>query len=215
MIVTSSLVDWRHIISTAVGDFIPFSNMLTFEPSQMNQTFTLSIINDHILELNEQFSLVLESKDEAVFIQEGRSTLEVTIRDQTGTNITIACYVACFYFLKCYSDLIFGFDYLETTVQESDDFVEVIMGLLESTSSVPFNISFATRNGTATDSLGDAPDFINIAQTVVFAPHEQRKAIRIPIVNDSDLEEDSEYFFVELLHTKLRVTINDDDCKPI
>ena len=88
MIVTSSLVDWCHI-STAVGDFLPFSNMLTFEPSQMNQTFTLSIINDHILELNEQFSLVLESKDEAVFIQEGRSTLEVTIRDQTGTNITI------------------------------------------------------------------------------------------------------------------------------
>lgn len=99
------------------------------------------------------------------------------------------------------------------------------MGLLGGSSVVSFNISFVTRNGTATDSLGDAPDFINTAQTVVFAPHEQRKTIQIPIVNDSDLEENSEYFFIELLHSphmyvllqsmKLRVTINDDDCKPI
>jgi hypothetical protein len=67
-----------------VGDFVLISEMLTFEPYQVNQTLLLFVINDTVWELDEQFSLVLESEDEAVFIQDGRSTLQVTIRDQTG-----------------------------------------------------------------------------------------------------------------------------------
>ncbi len=111
-------------------------------------------------------------------------------------------------------------------MQESDHFVEATMGFIGGgTSALSFNVSFTTRDGTAIGSLGGAPDFINTADLVVFAPYEQMNTIRIPIIDDSDLEEYSEYFFVELLHrpnmyvvlgsTELRVTIIDDDCKPL
>ncbi len=72
------------LFSIAVGDFILISEILTFESYQVNQMLLLSVINDTVWELDEQFSLVLESEDEAVFIQDGRSTLQVTIQDQTG-----------------------------------------------------------------------------------------------------------------------------------
>jgi hypothetical protein len=131
----------------------------------------------------------------------------------------------CIYY---YSELSFGFESLEVTVHESDHFVEATMGFLGGgASALSFNVSFTTRDGTAIGSLRGVPDFIkfNTAHSVVFAPYEQMNTIRIPIIDDSDLEEYSEYFFVELLHssnmyvvlgsTELRVTIIDDDCKPL
>ena len=68
----------------------------------MNQTVMLIIVNDTILEVTEQFSLVVLSKDEDVHIQNGRSTLQVTIRDQTGKIYLHARYSdTCISFLAC------------------------------------------------------------------------------------------------------------------
>ena len=73
------------------ADFFPPTKTLIFEPFQMNQTVVFKIIYDNIRELNEQFSLMLVSNDTDVIIQDGRSTLQITIADQTG-KLWSMCY---------------------------------------------------------------------------------------------------------------------------
>ena len=106
---------------------------------------------------------------------------------------------------------------------ESDGFAEVIISLFGGRTSIPFNITFSTRDGTAFGSLVDDADFINTAKAVTFAPSEHQKIIKIPIINDLDLEDEDESFIVELSgnlyvllgQSQIRVTIKDDDSKPL
>lgn len=80
------------------SDFFPFFETLIFEPFQVNKTATFIIHSDNILELNEQFSLVLVSNDDDVLIQDGRNTLQVTIIDQTG-KFCPSMLIYCVHFL--------------------------------------------------------------------------------------------------------------------
>lgn len=117
-------------------------------------------------------------------------------------------------------DLVIGFNRSEITVQESDGFAYANLLILAGNTAIDFNVTLATRDGTAISGLDG--DFINIAQTVVFSPSMTRWTIPVPIVSDLDLEERNEYFFFEISSSslevliglpQLRMTIIDDDCE--
>ena len=90
--------------------------------------------------------------------------------------------------------------------------------------AIPFDVAIITRDGTAIGSSADDPDFTSVSQTISFSQSVNQIIIHIPIINDLDLEEEDEYFFVELellrksfafiSLSQVRVTIIDDDCKP-
>ena len=73
-------------------------------------------------------------------------------------------------------------------------------------------------------TLAGGSDFISLSGNITFAPREKESVIQISIVNDDVLEEEVEFFLVNihvatsapglLLGTSMaRVTIKDDDCK--
>ena len=70
----------------------------------------------------------------------------------------------------------------------------------------------------------DGEDYTGLQGNLTFAPREQHKVIRVPIVNDVLLERKEEIFFIRLTVTSsapgllmgastVTVTITDDDCK--
>ena len=73
--------------SVAPADFVPVTDApLQFDSSTLSQTFTVTIVNDDILENPEEFFGMLTTLDDSVDIRPDVQTSTVTILEEDGDD---------------------------------------------------------------------------------------------------------------------------------
>ncbi|MBI1370953.1 MAG: hypothetical protein GC162_20155 [Planctomycetes bacterium] len=141
-------------------DFTGATQRITFDPGQTTRTYTVSIVNDHVLESDETFRVVLSR---AINSEIARSQGIGTIVDDevppprvsiAGTTVSESDGTAMF----------------ELTLDKpSDEVVQAVVGL---------------ANGTARGRY----DFAGATQVITFEPGETSKMFSVSIVDDNTVE---------------------------
>lgn len=154
--------------ATPGADYVTTSGTLTFGPTVTKQTFTVTIVNDFVIEPDETVTLTLSNPGVVgtgtlpILGPRNPATLTITNDDKAGTiEFSAATY----------------------TVSEAAGTATVVVtrtgGLAQGVT-----VTFATSAGTATP--GD--DYTETTTTVTFAGGETSKAVTVPIINDSVVE---------------------------
>ena len=80
----------------------------------------------------------------------------------------------------------------DIVVGEKDGFAEFVVRL-NAPSAAPVSINYFTENGSAVANS----DYIGIGtNTLIFAPGEMAKTVRVPIVDDTAVEAKESFFFI-------------------
>ena len=123
--------------------------------------------------------LQVSTRDDAV--REGRESFLVQIVGGGQTVVTILD-----------NDLLPSLSINDVTISEAGKNAELAV-TMTGLSAVPVGVAYATEDGTAMAGA----DYARTLGTLVFAPGEQEKIVRIPVTRDDVLEEE-EYFVVRL-----------------
>jgi hypothetical protein len=178
-------------VATAGVDFELKSETLTFAQGETLKTFSISIVNDDLVESDERFRYALSTPVNAVLSQ-AKSTGDGYILDDDtpGTRIAIE------------RRTVFEGDVVEGASNVTDLVLRV---LLSRPSASEITVNYATVNGTA-----DTADFVPIpaipAQTVTFAPGEMEQTVTVGIKGDNFVEQD-EVFGVTLSNPSANATL--------
>ncbi|WP_417383300.1 Calx-beta domain-containing protein [Gimesia sp.] len=182
--------------ATSPADFISQSGTLTFAPSEIEKSITISIVDSNLLETEERLLVNLSN------LQAGTANVSftnihgvITIFDDDHSNLRI-------------SDL---------TVQEDTGITYVTVSL-DKPLVTPVSIDFSTAGQSATQSA----DFEQLSGTLTFAPGELTKFIPIVITDDEFVEMTETLLinlsnlqttspFVTLLDSQAVLTIENDD----
>ena len=154
--------------ATLGADYVTTSGTLTFGPTITTQTFTVTIVNDFVIEPDETLTLTLSNPGVVgtgtapILGPRNPATLTITNDDKAGTiEFSAGTY----------------------TASEAAGTAAIVVsrtgGLAEGVT-----VTFATSAGTATP--GD--DYTETATTLTFAGGEAIKTVLVPIVNDSIVE---------------------------
>ena len=154
--------------ATLGADYVTTSGTLTFGPTITTQTFTVTIVNDFVIEPDETLTLTLSNPGVVgtgtapILGPRNPATLTITNDDKAGTiEFSAGTY----------------------TVSEAAGTAAIVVsrtgGLAEGVT-----VTFATSAGTATP--GD--DYTETTTTLTFAGGEAIKTVLVPIVNDSIVE---------------------------
>lgn len=158
----TAAVDFNTVDEAAVSasDYVATNGTLFFADGESNRTFTVTILNDDLVEADETFSIQLSNPMEAILVAPTNNT--VTIQDdQIGLGLSSATYTA--------------------NESEGEVLISVVRtGRLTETVSV----DFATANGTA--QVGS--DYTQTEGTLIFASGDTTKAFTIPFSNDQNIE---------------------------
>jgi dienelactone hydrolase len=188
-------VDYATANGTAIAgsDYTPTNGTLLFAPGETNQTITVTILNDGVLEpaIYETLSVTLSNPTNAVLGARTIGTIRITDNDK-GLAREFADYWA------------------------REDEGSVLIGVVRNDDgNFGVSVDFATSNLTATNGL----DYAATNGTLVFAASEKVKLFTVPILNDG-LKEANETFRITLSNptnqvlaspTTATVTIWDND----
>lgn len=180
----------------ADSDYTEASGTLTFVPGQISQTFTVSITNDTLDELDETVNLILSAPISATLGVPVNAVLTIADDDIPPTV---------------------QFATSSSTVDESIGTATMTI-TLNAPSGLPISVTYATSDGTATAHS----DYTTTKGLLTFTPGEISKNVTVLIVNDS-ADEDNESINLTLsdpinaiLGTpgSTMLTIIDDDAPP-
>ena len=158
----------QELTATAGSDFTAATNTLIFPPGITNRTASVTIRDDALVELNEQFQVAFLNPVDVV----PGPPLTVTLLDNDRATLAFS------------SD--------RFSVGEGDG-----TGLVNVTLSAPsgqaVSVAYAVTNGTATAGL----DFVAVTGVLEFSPGQTAKTIAVPILDDS-LDETTETVLLKL-----------------
>ena len=149
-------------------DYGGTSGTLTFQPGITNQTFSIPVVGDRMVEPDETFFIQLASaKNATVNSSTGKATVSILNDDLPTVSIS------------------------GTAIQEgqfSDD--DAVLKLtLSSPSTQPVSVNVFSQDDTATANV----DYAGVDTTVFFAPGIVSQQIRIPIYGDTTPEPDETF----------------------
>jgi arylsulfatase A-like enzyme len=178
----------------APDDYEATSGEATFDPGQTQQTVTVRVSGDQLIEPDETFTLELSDPSGAL------------LGDASGTALILDDDVP----------LMAAIDDVVVTEGNTGTTAATFTVSLTPASTGPVVISWSTADGTAT-----APgDYAASSGNLTFSPGENAKTITVPVAGDV-LYEAQEDFFVNLTSTDVdladaqgRGSINDDDIAP-
>jgi hypothetical protein len=161
---------------TAGNDYVASNGTLSFAAGETSKTFTVTINDDTNVD--------------------GAKTFNITLSNPTG-NATLATTTALATIFDNESTTEFGTGSLKLTkssfdVAEGDKKVEMTVQRVGGTKG-SVSVNYATTNGTAVSGT----DYTATSGTLTFAAGESSKVVTIPIVDDSNSEQD-DYFFFDL-----------------
>ncbi|WP_198000435.1 Calx-beta domain-containing protein [Gimesia alba] len=182
--------------ATSTFDYLSTSGTVTFNAEEQTKTFTVSIINSDLVELDETFLINLtnlQANGADVILGDDQATVTITDDDQASLTID------------------------DLTVDENAGTATLTVSL-DSPVDTSVSVDYTTADQTAT-----APDdFTSTSGTLTFNPGDQSQTIVISITN-SDQVELTETFLVNLsgiqangrnisfADDQAQVTIHDDD----
>jgi hypothetical protein len=157
-------------------DYTAANGTLTFAAGETSKTFTVNITDDPNVDGAKTFTIKLASPTGGAAL--GTDTSTVTIFDNESTTD-------------------FGTGSLKLVkssfdVSESDKKIDMTVQRVGGTKG-SVSVNYNTTNGTAVSGT----DFTLTTGTLTFAPGESSKVITIPIVDDTNSEQD-DYFFFDL-----------------
>ena len=169
---TTVTVEYATENGTAAAgeDYIATTGMLTFAPGEAAKTITVQVIGDRIKELNETFRVRLTAATGAVIVHEFGEG--VIIDDEPSISI---------------DDVAMR----EGRNRQTTSFMFTVT--LSQPYDAPVTASYRTVDGTATA----LDDYVAKSGTLVFAPGETTKTIKIDVKGDNK-REPNEYFCVDL-----------------
>ena len=165
-------VDWETEAGSAEADvdYTEASGTLTFAPGDTEETITVELIDDEILEQLETFTVRLSGTDDAL-VTLGTSSSIGRIIDRDAATITFA---------------------EETTVEEDAGTVTLTL-TASAPSTTAYTIDYETEDGTAVAGT----DYTAASGTVRFRALQTERTITITVLEDT-VEEEPEYFTVKL-----------------
>ena len=165
-------VDWETEAGSAEADvdYTEASGTLTFAPGDTEETITVELIDDEILEQLETFTVRLSGTDDAL-VTLGTSSSIGRIIDRDAATITFA---------------------EETTVEEDAGTVTLTL-----TASAPSTIAYTIDYETEDDTAVAGTDYTAASGTVRFRALQTERTITITVLEDT-VEEEPEYFTVRL-----------------
>jgi Calx-beta domain len=196
-------VNYASADGTATGgsDYTAVSGTLTFNPGVTQQTISIPITNDSVVEGNETFTVTLSNPSAGAALGTP-SSATVTIVDDDGGGNTVQ------------------FNPTSYATSETPGGSTVTLTITATRFGNPtttISVHYDTRNGSATVGTGD---YVAAAGTVTFGPGETQKTISITVLDDTTIE-GAENFFVDLTGASnasispsgqtATVTIADDD----
>ena len=195
------MVDYSTAGVTAMPDedFAQQDGMLTIQPGDNTGKIRVMVYDDEEVEETETFMVLLSDAQNAE-IGDGDAIGTITDNDEAPPPALPTLSIN------------------NAPVTEADDAEAVFTVTLSAFSADTVTVGYATANGTATE--GD--DYTEATGTVTIAPNEQTGTIRVPVLNDTEVES-SETFTVTLsgpTNATIRDgeglgTITDDDEPPL
>jgi hypothetical protein len=183
---------------SAQSGTVTFPSSTTDPAGSAQQTITIPIINDSVLENSETFNVTLTSPSSNATLG-NPSTATVTIVDDDGGGNTVQ------------------FNPTAYSVKEMPGNSTVTLSVIATRFGDPnatISASYATSNGSATAGF----DYVATSGTLIFGPGETQKFVSVTVLDDN-LIENAENFFVTLTGatnasitgSQATVTIADDD----
>jgi len=163
--------------ATAGSDYTATNGTLTFLAGETNQTITVPILNDGLVESTETFTVTLSNPtgEGAVLGTPATATVSITENDAGGLQFE-------------FGSATFG----SYRVGENEGFI--LLGVVRGDDGdLPVTVDFATSNGSGIGGL----DYVATNGTLSFAAGQRGAVFTVPILNDG-LKESSETFSVTL-----------------
>ena len=182
--------------ATEGDDYTGATGTVTIAPNQQTGTIRVAVLNDTEVESSETFTVTLSGATNATIL-DGEGVGTITDDDEPPLpTLSIN----------------------DAPAAEGDDAEAVFTVTLSAFSADTVTVGYATASGTATE--GD--DYTGATGTVTIAPNQQTGTIRVPVLNDTEVES-SETFTVTLsgatnatiLDGEGVGTITDDDEPPL
>ena len=158
-------VDYSTIDVTATSglDFVPASGQLVFPEGEVFQSYTISLLDDLLVESDEYVDLVLENPSNGATLGSISFSSLVILSDDSVVSFVSSTNVVN-------ENVVAGFK-------------EILVSRTGTTNS-SVSVDYYTGEGTATAGL----DYTNVSGAISFAPGETLKSIFIPIINDTLIE---------------------------
>lgn len=160
----------RDLTATAGQDFEAAAGTLIFPSGATNRVITIRVLDDTLVELDEQFQVVLTHGVDTV----PGPPLTVTILDNDPPTVRLAA------------------DRFSVNEGDGQALVSVV---LSAASGRPVSVAWAATNGTATAGL----DYVAVTGVLEFAPGQTQRNIAVPILDDA-LDEWTETVEVRLFN---------------
>ena len=154
--------------ASAGSDYTGSTGTLTFAPGETAKTVVVAIADDGTVEPAENFTLDLSGaagatiSDDTAVVVIGRSDAAASTLPQISAT----------------PDLVLG---------EADGYVDLTVGL-SVPAAEPVSVNFSTFNSSAGSANACNGDYLGFSGTIVFAPGETTKAVRVQIFDCDDLE---------------------------
>lgn len=160
----------RELTATAGQDFEAAAGTLIFPSGTTNRVVTLRVLDDALVELDEQFQLVLTNGVDTV----PGPPLTVTVLDNDPPAVRLAA------------------DQFSGNEGDGQALVSVV---LSAASGRPVSVAYAATNGTATAGL----DYVAVTGVLEFAPGQTQRHLPVPVLDDA-LDELTETVEVRLFN---------------
>jgi serralysin len=173
-------VNYQTADNTAIAgsDYLSKDGTLIFNPGDLSQTITISIIDDLISEPTESFFVNLNNITGNAIIVNAQGIGTILDNDITIPSVSI-------------NDIALK-EGTHRRAGKTTDFQFTVT--LSEASNTPISVNYATADGTATVANND---YLATNGTLTFNPGETSKAITVKVVQDNIYEPD-ETFFVNL-----------------
>ncbi|HZY42098.1 MAG TPA: Calx-beta domain-containing protein, partial [Anaerolineae bacterium] len=147
--------------ATAPGDYVAATDTLTFTPGVTQLAFSVSIVNDALIENNETFSVTLSNPGSATLGSPASALVTIVDDDQPKIQFSAATYAA----------------------SESSS-TALITVTLDQPAAITVTVHFATSDGTATAGS----DYTLTSGTLTIIPGLSAATFSVPILDDAQFE---------------------------
>src|SRR5262249_10007794 len=141
----------------APGDYRPASGKLTFAPGETSKTFTVTILNDNLVEANETFGVLLKNPTGGATLGTPRNALVTIVEDDTAVEFSQP-----------------RFDVVEGAL------FATILVVREGNTAGQTTVHYASQGETAYEGQ----DFLSTSGQLTFAPGETVKSFTVRILDD-------------------------------
>ena len=168
-------VDYTTSDGTAIAgaDYTPVSGTLTFGNEELMKSFTIPITNDLDIEEDETIHITLSNPTGEGAILGSPDASVLTIVDNDGGTLQFSSFAH--------------------VIREDEGSLAVIVERVEKRGGI-ITVDYATSDGTAVAGV----DYTETSGTLTFGDGERNKIISVPIIDDTEYEEENETFSLEL-----------------